>query len=643
MPDLAARLSASWENYRILADNSTDVVLEADPSTRIIWASPSVVEVLGWRPDELIGRTASDLVHPDDMDVVREHASDMNAVGSPDEVAGAGRRNHLRIATADGGYRWLTYRARPVLDEKGGILRHLLTFKDTSERDAALRALSVLTEANRVIAFAQDEQGLLDAMCESMVTTGQYPLVWFGEPAHDEGRAVIVRAIAGDARAYAEGVSVSWGDGPAGQGPTGRCLRRGETTTVDDVESDARFAPWRERALAHGLHSSIALPVMVAGRLQGALMVYFGQPRGFDAEARRLLETLASDLGLGLERLQSARLLDEQTRRLAESEARYRLLAEHSSDVVLQAPAGGEIEWASESCRAVLGWDPDAIVGKGFELVHPDDVETARSGLRAVSRGLEADGEIRVACADGSIKWMRYRVQRVASPDGDLDVFSLKDIDREVRARQQLDFALGHDPLTGMSARPTMQQRLADILRRLKPRERAAVVCLSIDRLSEINEAYTHSAGDLVLTNLATRLIETIGHPDRVGRGTGVEFLILVPQLAEGEVAAQLSERLLEVVRQPFYLGETRIDASASIGIALGESGDDPERLIRDASAAMGRAKAEGRDRFTFADATLTEQARHRLQVEQRIKLYLEEGRFVAHFQPIVDLATGEV
>ena len=635
--------ASSWDTYRILADNSIDVVLEADPTTTFTWVSPSVTEVLGWRPDQLIGWTAADLVHPEDLAGVREHAAQMNAVDSPDRVGQVARRSQIRIATANGGYRRLGFRARPVVTDDGEVLRHVITLRDTSERDEALRALSVLTETNRVIAFAEDEGEVLARMCETIAATGHYPLVWFGEPQHDEDKSVAVRAIAGTAHAYGDGVRVSWADVPAGQGPTGRCLRSGTTTAVDDVRSDPEFAPWRDRALQHGLQSSIALPVVVSGTLRGALMVYSAEPHAFDAEARGLFETLASDLGLGLERLRTARLLKEQSRLLSESEARYRLLAEHSSDVVLQAPAGGDVAWASESCRAVLGWDPEAVVGKGIGLIHPDDVESALAALRAVARGLEAEGEVRVICGDGGSKWMGYRAERVRTPQGDVDIFSLRDIDREVRARQQLDFALGHDPLTGMSTQPVMQQRIADALRQLKPGQQAAVLCLSIDRLSAINEAFTHSAGDLVLTTLATRLVETVGHPDRVGRGKGVEFLILVPELAVGEVAAQLAHQLLNRAREPYHLGDTRIDATASVGIALGRSTDDSERLIRDASAAMGRAKDEGRDRAAFSDPQFIAQAQRNLHVEQRIKEALDRGLFVAHFQPIIDLATGEV
>ena len=80
-----------------------------------------------------------------------------------------------------------------------------------------------------------------------------------------------------------------------------------------------------------------------------------------------------------------------------------------------------------------------------------------------------------------------------------------------------------------------------------------------------------------------------------------------------------------------------------SVGIAIGERDSDPEQLIRDASAAMGQAKADGRDRYAFADPTMAEQARRRLEGEQRIRVGLEDNRFTAYFQPIVDLATSQL
>ncbi len=91
-----------------------------------------------------------------------------------------------------------------------------------------------------------------------------------------------------------------------------------------------------------------------------------------------------------------------------------------------------------------------------------------------------------------------------------------------------------------MAARPAMLQRIGEILGSQRGRRLAAVLCVGVDRLASINEAYTHAAGDLVLTALATRIVEATGKPDLIGRGTGVEFLVVLPELVSGDEAASL-------------------------------------------------------------------------------------------------------
>ena len=634
----------SWQSYRFLADNAIDVVLEADLRTVIQWISPSVTDVLGWGPDELVGRSAVDVVHPDDIGEIMVLAQAIN------EQAARVHAARCRILTKPGAYKSMQLRGRPALAEDGAVVGHIITMQDTSERDDALRALSVLSEGNRVLARVDDETDLMQQMCQAIVTTGRYPLSWYGRKVHDPSRTIDHVAAAGPATGYADAITVTWDEGPLGGGATGACIRTGTTQVRHDFTNDSAFTPWREAAETAGLRSSLCLPVTVHGEVDGALMVYATEANAFDERARELFETLASDLGLGLDRLRSIRALEEKTAeaeqqraRIAESEARYRLLAENSSDVVWQADAGGALVWVSDSARHVLGWDPDQLIGRSLDLVHPDDLALVADALRLLDQRLPAEGESRIACGDGSWRWMAFNAHRAEGPAGPVDVVALRDIDAEVRARNALVHAIGHDPLTGMAARATMLLRVGESLSRLSGRRLAAILCVGVDRLSSINDAYTHAAGDIVLTTLAARIAETVGNPDLVGRSAGVEFLVLVQDIGSGDEATVVAEQILRNVKGAIPIGEHRVEPTVSIGIAIGDRRTDPERLARDASVAMGQAKAEGRDRYSFADASMADQARRRLDVERRLREGLTEDRFLPYFQPVVDLITGEL
>ncbi len=238
---------------------------------------------------------------------------------------------------------------------------------------------------------------------------------------------------------------------------------------------------------------------------------------------------------------------------------------------------------------------------------------------------------------------MAYTGHRASAAHGLVDVVALHDIDDAMQARTALIDAVGIDPLTGIAARPAMLDRIGAMLGRLRGQRLAAVVCVGVDRLSEVNDAYAHSAGDLVITTVATRIVETVGKPDLIGRGNSVEFLVVLPDLRSGDEAALLAQRILEAAKGAVSVGTQVIEPTVSIGISIGDRHSDREQLVRDASAAMGRAKAEGRDRYVFADASMADEARRRLDVERSIRDGLEHDRFLAHFQPIVDLPTGRV
>ncbi len=366
MSDVSVEFSGpaaeSWQGYRFLADNAVDVVIEASLETVIRWVSPSVEEVLGWRPADLVGRSAGDVVHPDDIGEIRELAQTLSEQG----VRVRSRR--VRLICQDGAYKTLQLRGRPAIDATGTVVGHIITMQDTSERDDALRALAVLNEGNRVLARAADEDELLHHMCETIATTGGYAAVWYARPRDDAERTLVQVAGAGFLMTPLQGVGMSWGDGPFGRGPTGTALRTQVTQVRHDLWHDPDFAPWVDIVKEAKLQSAVALPVVANAVADGALVVYATEPRAFDDKAVHLLEALASDLGMGLERLRGVRALAEKTReaeesraRMQESESRYRLLAENSSDVVWQIESDRTVTWVSESVRSVLGWEPEEV------------------------------------------------------------------------------------------------------------------------------------------------------------------------------------------------------------------------------------------------------------------------------------------
>jgi diguanylate cyclase (GGDEF)-like protein/PAS domain S-box-containing protein len=304
---MAKRRGASWEQYRLIADNSSDVVYETDPSGTISWIQPTVEALLGWKPGELRGTVARSLVHPDDLARVNELRVTVYAGADLDEIP-------CRFRTADGSYRRCTVRARPVRAQDGRITGAVMALRDVQGQTAALRALATLSRGNEVLVRARAEHDLLQRMCDAIVQAGEYSLVWYGRPTHDEELTVAPVAAAGRARAYLDDIVVSWGDGPLGHGPVGLAARTRTTQVRNDLESDARFEPWIAHVRQYAMACSVMLPVLVGEELDGVLAVYAAETNTFDDLAQTLLEDLASDIGFGLARLRDSTTL-EQTQR----------------------------------------------------------------------------------------------------------------------------------------------------------------------------------------------------------------------------------------------------------------------------------------------------------------------------------------
>ena len=751
----------SWHDLLLISDESQEIVCETDTDGIIAWVSGGVSDILDRDPDELTGTLLLDLIHQQDLHRAEE------ALGRV-ITSRESQRVKVRLALPSGRHRRMTALMRPLPpphEPSAGAL--VLLRRDRS--GVALRALATLSQANRVLVRAEDEDELLQKMCRAIAHTGQYPLVWFGRKVLDAEKSVQVVAAAGSSVGYLDTIKVSWGDDPLGRGPTGRAIKSGTTQVLEMFDDDPHFTPWLNTATKQGFACSIAMPIMVSGTVEGALMVYADEIGAFDPQALNLLEDLAADLGYGITRLREACALASAATRVADSERRYRLLAENSSDVVLLAdsdrrfqwvsasasslfgwnpedllghppedfihpddlpalmagldeadggkgplrlryrfrcadgnylwvsasgrnavdPEGhsigrvvalrdihdqvqaesellsreqqylllaenasdvvwqvspdGKIIWASESVTRQLGWTQDKILGHGMELIHPEDRDRAITGRHDVIRGQVVQGEFRIARADGSWQWMALNVRAAPTPQGIFRIIAMRNVEDEVAARAELAHAIGHDALTGLSTRSSFLNRASTALGHLSPGAVSGVLCAGVDNLRAVNDAATYAVGDIELERVASRITRGIGDPDRVGRGSGDEFLILIPQLTAASDAADTAQRVVESVRGALTIAGHTLHPSVSVGIATGGPGSDPDRLIRDAALAMQQAKREGKDRWSFFDPTLAADAQARLNIEADIRVALQSGEFVPWLQPIVSLATRDI
>ncbi|MDP9434446.1 MAG: EAL domain-containing protein [Actinomycetota bacterium] len=333
---------------------------------------------------------------------------------------------------------------------------------------------------------------------------------------------------------------------------------------------------------------------------------------------------------------------------LRESEARFRLLAEHASDVIVRADLEGTCLYCSPSARPVLGIPPERLVGRGLvDLVHPDD----RGAARRLLRRLLVTGEPqqlrhRAATPDGRVLWMETVGRTVPGPEGAREVqTSSRDVTSRVEAERRLARLALTDPLTGLANRAGLLQRLDDLLETGAP---VALLFLDLDRFKVVNDSLGHAAGDELLRTVAVRLGEVCGRDDLAGRLGGDEFVLVAPD-RDQQGALALAEAVGAALAEPIEVSGSELVVTCSTGIVLAPEGGSrrADAMLREADISMYQAKGRGRATVVLWDERFGSAATQRLETERDLRAALEGaprgGSLILHYQPQVELATGRV
>jgi diguanylate cyclase (GGDEF)-like protein/PAS domain S-box-containing protein len=218
------------------------------------------------------------------------------------------------------------------------------------------------------------------------------------------------------------------------------------------------------------------------------------------------------------------------------------------------------------------------------------------------------------------------------------------DITERTRAEAALEHQAFHDALTGLPNRVLFMDRLTHALTRAaRQGGTVGVLFLDLDRFKLINDSLGHGAGDALLVAVAARLQDCVRVEDTVARFGGDEFAILLADLDDVDATLRAAERIIQDLDAPFRLDGHDVVTAASIGISTGAPVHTAADVLRDADAALYRAKAKGRGRYEVFDETMNAKALERLELEADMRAALERGEFLVYYQPKVALDSGRV
>ncbi|HEX7403754.1 MAG TPA: diguanylate cyclase, partial [Usitatibacter sp.] len=212
------------------------------------------------------------------------------------------------------------------------------------------------------------------------------------------------------------------------------------------------------------------------------------------------------------------------------------------------------------------------------------------------------------------------------------------------RYQEELERQANYDGLTGLPNRHLFHDRLKQAVFAQRNAKSIAVVFIDLDHFKVINDSLGHNFGDEVLRHVGERLTAAVRDGDTVARLGGDEFVLILSDQTREEVIFRTMRRLIGKVGEPMIVGDRELNITCSAGISLyPQDGPDVQTLLKNADAAMYRAKSVGRNTFQFFTAEMNELANERLSMEQALRRAIERDELLLHYQPRLNLLTGQV
>jgi diguanylate cyclase (GGDEF)-like protein/PAS domain S-box-containing protein len=339
--------------------------------------------------------------------------------------------------------------------------------------------------------------------------------------------------------------------------------------------------------------------------------------------------------------------------KLRKSEERFHLLTRATNDAVWDFNVSRNEYWLSEEFEKVFGYklnETQTIELESWWLnVHPEERERVKSSFNET---MNSDAqcwseEYSFRRADGGYVFVLDRgyIIRNASGQAVRAIGTMMDITQRKQAEEIIRYQAVYDQLTGLPNRILFNDRLLASLRQAKKNKKMlAVMFLDLDRFKKINDTLGHAAGDRLLEGFAGRISDTLRSTDTVARWGGDEFTVLLPEINCLEDAVKTAQRILDNLKPAFKLEQQAFHISSSIGIALyPNDGEDAETLVKNADAALYRAKERGRNNYQLYTATLNPEGSQLLNIENRLHEALEQGEFEVFYQPKVNITTWKI
>jgi diguanylate cyclase (GGDEF)-like protein/PAS domain S-box-containing protein len=323
-------------------------------------------------------------------------------------------------------------------------------------------------------------------------------------------------------------------------------------------------------------------------------------------------------------------------------------------DAVLCTDMSGRITYLNLVAETMTGWCREEAIGKPlaevFRIIDGPTRKTARDPMEMAVEQNRTVG-LTVNCVLIRRDGFESAIEDSAAPIHDRGgrvigaVIVFHDVSAALAMSHQMTHSAQHDLVTNLPNRLLLNDRISQSISLARRQNRPiAVIFLDLDHFKYINDSLGHAIGDHLLQSVSKRLVASVRGSDTVSRQGGDEFVILLSEIAYPEDAATSANKILHSLSAPHSIEGQDLHIDGSIGISVyPEDGADAETLIKNADTAMYHVKENGRNNFQFFKAEMNEKAVERQSLEGSLRRALERKEFLLHYQPKVNLETGEI
>jgi len=354
-------------------------------------------------------------------------------------------------------------------------------------------------------------------------------------------------------------------------------------------------------------------------------------------------------------------------KQLERSERLHRFMIESSPDIIFIVDKNGNFAFVNDRAEELLNYKKDELISAHFAtIVEPDYVERAthcfherRTGPRATK-----DVEIWLMCKPGSRPgWTRNMIaielnslgvyeNEIRNDKGEVQSGDFsgtyvvgRDITERLASEKLIHFQAYHDLLTGLPNRALFHDRLSNTISNARrENDRLSVLFLDLDRFKVVNDTLGHSVGDELLKQVANRLRSCLREGDTVARLGGDEFIVLLPNINSDDIARLVAKKLVDAIKQPFFVDGNELFLTGSIGISMfPENGETADLLIKNADTAMYYTKEQGKNSFNCYNRDMSIKHSRMLNMEAEIRKGIKEEQFEVFYQPQVSSIDGGI